>query len=188
MIACTTPTVSMTCRNTHCAAPEVRVVQPVVIVGVGVGDAAAARRHVVEAALVERFHMDGDRARLRYLLGIDQPVRCPDLALLRSRPWTAVTTIGMTVRGFEMQATSPTIPTFITWASSWLNPATSLPRPASVGISSPAERMIGLTISPLRSVNCSSAPSTPARTMVLSSSTCAWARAASALAFLGRQQ
>ena len=43
--------------------------------------------------------------------------------------------------------------------------------------------MNGLTISPTRSANCSTRPFTPARTTVLSSSTWAWASAASALAF-----
>ena len=47
----------------------------------------------------------------------------------------------------------------------------------------PADRIIGLTTSPGRSVNCSTRPSTPARIVVLSRSTCASASAASALAF-----
>ena len=48
--------------------------------------------------------------------------------------------------------------------------------------------MNGLTISPTRSTNCSTRPLTPARTTVFSSSTSAWASAASALAFCGREQ
>ena len=55
--------------------------------------------------------------------------------------------------------------------------------PAPSGIRTPADRIIGLTISPGRSPNCSTRPSTPARMKVLSRSTCASASAASALAF-----
>jgi cell division protein ZapE len=47
----------------------------------------------------------------------------------------------------------------------------------------PAERMIGVTMSPTRSPNCSTRPLTPARITVLSDSTLAWASSAWALAF-----
>ena len=43
---------------------------------------------------------------------------------------TSVTTIGITVHGLEMQVTSATIPTFMTWPSIWPNPAC---RPAATG-------------------------------------------------------
>src|SRR5881628_453109 len=89
----------------------------------------------------------------------------------------------MTVQGLEMQVASATIPTFMTWASICPNPAMSVRRPAASGIRTPADRIIGLTISPGLSANCSTRPSTPARITVLSRSTCASASAASALAF-----
>src|SRR5260370_34308769 len=57
-----------------------------------------------------------------------------------------------------------TIPTFMTCASICPNPAESVCRPAPSGMMMPADRIMGLTISPTRNANCSTRPSTPART------------------------
>ena len=80
IIACTSPTVSTTCRKSHRAGADVRVRERVVVVGVGVGDAAAARRHAGQLALVERLEEHRDRPRLGHLLDVDQLVGRPDLA------------------------------------------------------------------------------------------------------------
>src|SRR6478672_7982428 len=50
----------------------------VVIVGIGVGDAAAPRRHAVEAAFEERFEKNEERARPRYLLRLEQLLASPE--------------------------------------------------------------------------------------------------------------
>ena len=63
---------------------------------------------------------------------------------------TPVTTIGMTVQGFETQVTSATMPTFMTCASICPKPAAMALRPAPSGIRTPAGRMNGLTMSPTR--------------------------------------
>ena len=97
--------------------------------------------------------------------------------------WTSVTTMGMMVNGMPMHVASAIMPAFITCASIWPKPAISLARPAPSGTRMPAGRIIVLTTSPGRSVNCWTVPATPARTRVLSSSTCACLSAASALAF-----
>ncbi len=83
---------------------------------------------------------------------------CPDAMM----SCTSLTTIGMMVIGLEMQVASPTMPGWITCASIWPKPATIALRPASEGTRTPAGRMNGLTMSPGRSANCSSVPSTPA--------------------------
>ena len=51
----------------------------VVIVGIGVGDAAAARRDPVEAAFVERFESGYERARPRHLLRVEQLLAASEL-------------------------------------------------------------------------------------------------------------
>ena len=87
-----------------------------------------------------------------------------------------------------MQVASATIPTFMTCASICPNPATSARRPAPSGIRTPADRIIGLTTSPGRSKNCSTRPSTPARTKVLSRSTCASRQRRLGTCLLGREK
>src|SRR6476620_12257988 len=52
----------------------------VVIVGIGVGDAAAPRRYAIETALEKRFEKDEERARPRHLLRVDQLLAAPELA------------------------------------------------------------------------------------------------------------
>ena len=52
----------------------------IVIVGIGIGDAAAARRHAVNAAFVERLQKREKRARPGYLLRFNQLLTAPNLA------------------------------------------------------------------------------------------------------------
>ena len=68
-----------------------------------------------------------------------------------------MTTMGMMVTGSALQVASAIMPGFKTCASI-LKPAMS-PHPASDGMRIPAGRINGLTMSPLRSVNCSTTPS-----------------------------
>ena len=58
----------------------IRCLKRVVIVGVGVGDAAAARRKAFELTRKERFHKDGESSRLRHLLDIDELIGRAKLA------------------------------------------------------------------------------------------------------------
>src|SRR3982074_1018146 len=50
------------------------------VAGIGVGDAAAAGRDALQAALVDRFHKDQNRARTYRLLGFAQLLAPPELA------------------------------------------------------------------------------------------------------------
>ena len=52
----------------------------VVIVGVGVDDTTATRRHIVDATLEKRLQKYRDRSGLYHLLWIDQLISPPDLA------------------------------------------------------------------------------------------------------------
>src|ERR1051326_3508094 len=52
----------------------------VVVARIRVGDAAAARRHAVETAFVERLEKRNQGTRLFYLLGIDQLLAAAELA------------------------------------------------------------------------------------------------------------
>ena len=113
------------------ARADVLRLQQLVIVAVGVGDAAAAGRNVLQSALVERLQEDQDGARplstdLRSMSW--SPARnCP--AAIKS--CTSVTTIGMIVKGLETQVTSAIMPTFMICASIWPKPAC---RPAAPGL------------------------------------------------------
>ncbi len=101
---------------------ELLVLQAVVIAGIGVRDAGASRRNIGEAALVQGLQRDGQRARTHNLLRVNElvPVRnCP--AAMKS--CTEVTTMGMTVNGFDKHATSAIMPGRMTCASIWENPA-----------------------------------------------------------------
>ena len=52
----------------------------VVVVGIGVGDAAAARRDAVQPACVERLEIHQERAGPRHLLRVDQLLAAAELA------------------------------------------------------------------------------------------------------------
>ena len=79
---------------------------------------------------------------------------------------------------FPMHVASAIMPGFITCASNLVEACNQVSLPAPVGPRMPAGRIIVLTTSPGRGVECWTVPARPARTGVLSSSTCAWARAA----------
>ena len=55
--------------------PDIGIRKGVVVVGIGIGDAAAAWRNTVQCAGVKGLQKDGERSRLRHLLYIDQLIR-----------------------------------------------------------------------------------------------------------------
>src|SRR5712671_4444433 len=126
----------------------------VVVAGIGVDDAAASGRNAIKAAFVDRFEERENGARSQHLLRFDQLLATPELAgcdvILHARHHHR-----NIVQGFEMHDASATIPTFMTCASICPNPAESVCRPAPSGMRMPADRIMGLTISPTRNANCS---------------------------------
>src|SRR5262245_9265078 len=52
----------------------------VVVIGIGVGDAAAARRYIIDAAPVERLEEHQQRARPRHLLRVDELLATAELS------------------------------------------------------------------------------------------------------------
>ena len=161
MIACTRPIASTPCSSNALEEPDVALGQTFVIAGIGVDDAAAARRHAGEAVVVQRLEERGDRALLGDILKFYELVTGANLPggynLLNvdHHHRNDIQRLGDAQR-FRDQAVLDHLRFDLPEAG--LN----LGSPPPEGIRTPAGRIIGLTTSPTRRMNCSTFPETPA--------------------------
>ena len=119
--------------------PNIRPLQLRMVGGIGVEHTFAARQGSGQSALMERLQDDEHGARLRELLHVKQMIRVAHLPLAM-KPWTRVTTMGVTTQGFDAQIASVSMPGCSTEASIWPNPAARVTRrkPRSLGFSARA--------------------------------------------------